>query len=251
MCTRCIHVELVTSLDLNNFLMAFTRFTNLRGSVATVYSDNGSTFCAAADQLPKMLGSNEFQNCLRKQNINWVRIPPYAPSQGGSGESLVKLFKSALFKVVANTRRMPSLIELQTFFSDAVRIVNDCPLTTLSDQPNDLLSICPSSFLGQELAPNTPVGGFHEKGDLRKDFLYNANMAHRFWLGWMQGYLPLLQKRNKWRTVQHNLQPGQLVLVGDSEDLSYRGLIAWVVLKNFIPKFAKGKKLSVGLQWPC
>ena len=108
--------------------MAFTRYTNLRGSVDTVYSDNGSTFCAAADQLPKMLGSNEFQNCLRKQNINWVRIPPYAPSQGGSWESLVKLFKSALFKVVDNTRRMPSLIELQTFFSDAERIVNDRPL---------------------------------------------------------------------------------------------------------------------------
>ena len=118
-------------------------------------------------------------------------------------------------KVVDNTRRMPSLIELQTFFSDAVRIVNDRPLTTLSDQPNDLLPICPSSFLGGELAPNTPVGGFHDKEDLRKDFLCNANMAHRFWLGWMQGYLPLLQKRNKWRTVQHNLQPGQLVLVED------------------------------------
>ena len=103
MCTLCIHVELVTSLDLNNFLMAFTRFTNLRGSVDTVYSDNGSTFCAAADQLPKMLGSNEFQNGLRKQNINWVRIPPYAPSQGGSWESLVKLFKSALFRVVDDT----------------------------------------------------------------------------------------------------------------------------------------------------
>ena len=56
-------MELVTSLDFNNFLMAFTRFTNLRGSVDTVYSHNGSTFCAAADQLHKMLGSNEFQNC--------------------------------------------------------------------------------------------------------------------------------------------------------------------------------------------
>ena len=71
------------------------------------------------------------------------------------------------------------------------------------------------------LAPNTSVDGFHDKGDLRKDFLYNANTAHRFWLGWMQGYLPLLQKRNKWRTVQHNLQPGQILLVEDSEDLSY------------------------------
>ena len=197
LCTRCIHVELVTSLDLNSFLLAYTRFTNLRGPVDTMYSDNGSTFCAAADRLPGILGSSEFHNNLRKSNINWVKIPPYAPSQGGSWESMVKLFKSALYRVLQSTRRMPTLIELQTFFSDAVRIVNDRPLTTLSDHPNDLLPISPSSFLGQELAPNTPVGQYHDKADLRKDFLYNSNLAHRFWLGWMKSYLPELTGTSK------------------------------------------------------
>ena len=78
---------------------------------------------------------------------------------------------------------MPSLIELQTFFSDAVRIVNDRPLTTLSDQPNDLAPISPSSFLEQELAPNMPLGECHDTGDLHRDYLYNSNLAHRFGLG--------------------------------------------------------------------
>ena len=137
MCTRCIHVELVTSLDLNSFLMAFSRFVNLRGSVDTIFSDNGSTFCAASEQLPKLLQSTEFHNALRKSNINWTRIPPCAPGQRGSWESMVKLFKT-LFRVLENTRRN---IELQTYFSDAVRIVNDRPLTTLSDTPNDLKPI--------------------------------------------------------------------------------------------------------------
>ena len=35
LCTRCLHVELLTSLDLNSFLLAFTRFVNLRGAVDT------------------------------------------------------------------------------------------------------------------------------------------------------------------------------------------------------------------------
>ena len=83
---------------------------------------------------------------------------------------MVKLFKTAMFRVLDNTRRMRALVELQTYFTDAVHVVNDRPLTTLSDQPNDLIPICPSPFLGQELAPNTPVGGFHNKGDLRKDY---------------------------------------------------------------------------------
>ena len=84
LCTRCIYVEVVTSLDLNSFLLAFSRFTNLRGAVDTFYSDNGSTFCAASVKLPDLLGSTEFVNALRKSDINWVRIPPYAASQGGS-----------------------------------------------------------------------------------------------------------------------------------------------------------------------
>ena len=75
---------------------------------------------------------------------------------------------------------MPSLIELQTFFSDAVRIVNDRPLTTLSDQPKDLAPISPSSFLGQELAPNMLLGECHDTGDLHRDYLYNSNLDHRF-----------------------------------------------------------------------
>ena len=72
LCSRCLHVKIVTSLDLNNFLLAFSRFTYLRGKVHTMYSDNGSTFHAAADILPKLLGSTpstDFQNSVRKRNI--------------------------------------------------------------------------------------------------------------------------------------------------------------------------------------
>ena len=47
---------------------------------------------------------------------------------------MVKLYKNALSRILTNARRKPSLIELQTFTSDAVRIVNDRLLTTLSDK---------------------------------------------------------------------------------------------------------------------
>ena len=148
LCTRCIYVELVTSLDLTSFLLAFPRFTNLRGPVNTFLSDNGATFCAAAEQFPSLLESRDFHCSHRKRNINWVKIPPYVPTQGGSWESMVKLFKSALSRVVGDARRKPSLTELQTFVSDAVRIVNDRPLTSVSCAPNDLTPISPSSFFG-------------------------------------------------------------------------------------------------------
>jgi len=222
----------VTSLDLNNFLLAFTR--ELRGAVDTFYSDNSVTFRAASDKLPvtfraasdklqKLLESTEFRNLLRKSNINWVNIHPYASSQGGSWESMVKLFKNALGRVMEQTRRKPILIEIQTFLTDAVRMVNDRPLTTVSDQLNDLCPITPSSFLGQHLSPNTPVCDVHDKGDLRKEYVNNSTLAHRFWLTWIKAYLPSLQGRIKWQVLRDNLVPGQLVLVGDAEDISERG----------------------------
>ena len=54
--------------------------------------------------------------------------------------------------------------------SDAVCIVNDRPLISVSSHPNDLLPVSPSSFLGQQLAPYTPICRFHDRGDLRRDY---------------------------------------------------------------------------------
>ena len=54
--------------------------------------------------------------------MHWVRIPPYAHTQSRSWSNCLN---QRCLKVVDNTRRMSSLIELQTFFSDAVRVVND------------------------------------------------------------------------------------------------------------------------------
>ena len=243
LCTRCVHVEIVTSMDLNNFILAFSRFTNLRGPVDTFFSDNGKTFCAAEKQLPQIIDSTEFHNSLRHRGINWVRIPPYAASQAGTWESMVKLIKRAMVQVMSEARRKPSLIELQTFVSDAIRIVNDRPLTTLSDKPNDLKPLTPSCFLGQHLAPNTPVSAFHEKGDLRNDYLYNAALAQKFWTSWMKSYLPTLQGRSKWRELRENLSVGQLVLVGDAEDLSKRGAYRLGRVHCVHPQVRKGREI--------
>ena len=243
LCTRCVHVEIVTSMDLNNFIMAFTRFTNLRGPVDTFFSDNGKTFCAAEKQLPQIIESTEFHNSLRQRGINWVRIPAYAASQAGSWESMVKLIKRALVQVMGEARRKPSLIELLTFVSDAIRIVKDRPLTALSDEPNDLKPLTPSCFLGQHLAPNTPVSAFHDRGDLRNDYLYNATLAQKFWDCWMKSYLPTLQGRSKWRTLRENLTVGQLVLVGDAEDLSKCGAYRLGRVHRVHPQIRKGKDI--------
>ena len=88
----------------------------------------------------------------------------------------------------------------------------------MSSVPNDLSPLTPACFLGQQLAPNTPVGAFYNTGDLRRDYVCNATLAHKFWLCWIKGYLPTLQGKSKWRVTRENLSVGQLVVVGDAQD---------------------------------
>ena len=132
--------------------MAFSCFINLRESVEIIYSDNGSTFCAAAKILPKILCSVEFTNSLRKQGTSWINIPPYTPSQKDAWEWMVKLFKTTLYKVIDSARHLPTLIELQTFTVEAVRLVNDRPLTTPSDQPKIFFRLSHLVFWDKSLA---------------------------------------------------------------------------------------------------
>ena len=45
------------------------------------------------------------------------------------------------------------------------------------------------------------------------------------------------------RTIQYNLQPGQLVLVGDSEDLSCRGAYRLGHVEKLHPRIRKAKEI--------
>ena len=76
-----------TEVELDNCASAVGRTESFRRSVlknVEMFSDNALTFKAAVNLLPQLLNSNEFVNSLWKKNINWVSIPPYAPSEGGS-----------------------------------------------------------------------------------------------------------------------------------------------------------------------
>ena len=101
--------------------------------------------------------------------------------------------------------------------------MNDCPLTSLSDKPNDLAVITRLSFLGQGLAINTSLSAFHNRGERRRDLIYNTTLAHKFWHCWMRSYLSTSQGRTKSRVTRNNICTGKLVLVGYAEDISKRG----------------------------
>ena len=156
---------------------------------------------------------------------------------------MVKQFKMIFHRVLGSSSHTPSLIELITFCSNSVRVVNERPITTLSDDPRDTTVVTPASLLTPGFDSYSPVGKAHNRDELRRDYRFNLALADRFWHDWIGFYLPTLQGRNKWREAATNLQIGQLVLVGDSEDITKRGKYRLGRVAEVFPQLHHGKPI--------
>ena len=53
--SRAVHIEVTQSLDTGSFIIALRRMIARRGNVRTIYSDNGSNFIGAENELKKAL----------------------------------------------------------------------------------------------------------------------------------------------------------------------------------------------------
>ena len=97
--TRAVHLEVASSLDADSFIMAFRRFTNVRGRVAICYSDNGTNLAAGEKELRSCLqqwNQQHLTDSLAQTGVKWVFNPPAAPHFGGVWERLIRSAKSAL-----------------------------------------------------------------------------------------------------------------------------------------------------------
>ena len=65
----------------------------------------------------------------------------------------------------------------------------------------------------------------------------------------MKVCLPSLQERNKWKSLRENLTPGQLVVIGDAEDLVYRGAYRLGRIHCLPPQIRHGKEIVCRATW--
>lgn len=70
--TRGIHVELTTSLNTPSAIMALTRFMNLRGVPRKIFSDNGSNFVGADNDLTEFINNLDNEAIQNKLSIRGV-----------------------------------------------------------------------------------------------------------------------------------------------------------------------------------
>ncbi|XP_025836105.1 uncharacterized protein LOC112906362 [Agrilus planipennis] len=83
MVTKCVHLELVTSLSCEAFLLTFKRFISRRGNPTTIYSDNATNFLGARNHLRELYiffknreNENKIVDFFANKGIQWKFIPP-------------------------------------------------------------------------------------------------------------------------------------------------------------------------------
>ncbi|XP_039761266.1 uncharacterized protein LOC120634604 [Pararge aegeria] len=213
--TKSCHLELVTDLSTNSFLSTLRRFIARRSKPVTLFSDNGTQFVGARNDLYKFLKANASSiiNSMSDEGIDFNFIPAYAPHMGGLWEAGVKAFKSHLNRVLGNAHL--DFEDLYTVLVQIEAILNSRPLTPLSNDPLDLTPLTPGHFLvGRPLTALPTPERLHTNESRLSRFERLERMRQHFWSRWHKEYLAELQQRTKWQTSKGPaLKEGMLVLI--------------------------------------
>ncbi|KAL4005475.1 hypothetical protein ACER0C_005188 [Sarotherodon galilaeus] len=214
---RAVHLEVAASLDTDSFINALRRFIARRGQVVELRSDNGTNFVGAEWELTKAIqewNTCKIESTLTQKGIKWIFNTPAASHHGGVWERLIKSVR----KILSATLKTQNLDEesLQTFLCETEAILNSRPITTPSNDPNDLEALTPNHLLLLKARPSLPPGLFQQEDIYAcRRWRQVQYMADLFWKRWVREYLPQLQTRQKWTRVSRNFVPGDIVLLVD------------------------------------
>lgn len=231
--TKAVHLEIVSDLTTEGFLLSFRRFVARRGKPLHVYSDNGTNFVGAKTELERLSKFFKSQNqqlteVLATENISWHFIPPHAPHFGGLWEAAVRCTKFHLKRVMSN--EIFTFEEMYTLMVQIEAILNSRPLTPLSSDPNDLNPLTPAHFLiGRSLlsAPDPDVRDIPISRLSR--FQHLQQLSQHLWSRWSKEYISQLQQRYKWHRNQSQVEEDSMVVVKEDNLPSCRWLLGRVV----------------------
>ncbi|XP_062538332.1 uncharacterized protein LOC134206617 [Armigeres subalbatus] len=221
MCTKAVHLELVSDLSTEKFLQALRRFVARRGRPSDIYSDNGTNFVGARNKLSelfKLMKDREHHDQITSElagdGIQWHFNPPSAPHFGGLWEAAVRSAKTHLLKVIGEN--VIAAEDFGTLLSQVESCLNSRPLTPLSDDPDDLEPLTPAHFLvGSSLQAIPEVELLSIPSNRLNNYQFIQQKLQQFWVRWRQEYLCQLQARTKRWKPAITVQKGQLVVIRD------------------------------------
>ena len=219
--TRAVHVEMVSDLTSEAFIATLKRFFGRRGRCAKLYSDNGTNFVGANQEIKRLMKlvkdpDDDLSAFLAAEGIDWRFIPPRAPSFGGLWEAAVKSLKYHLYRAVRGSNL--TYEEFLTVCVQVEGILNSRPLCPMSNNADDFEALTPAHFLiGRTMTSIVEPNLTELKENALKRWQKVTRLVQLVWKKWHRSYLSSLQQRNKWQVKKDNVRVGDLaVLIEDN-----------------------------------
>ena len=218
--SRAIHLEVACSLDTSSFINVLRRFISRRGRPRLIRSDNGTNLVGGNSELKKSIqdwNQGQIKQTTQQHNIEWIFQPPSASHFGGVWEREIRTIRKVLQALLLEQRIRLTDDNLNTLMCEVESILNQRPLSVVSDDPRDLRVLTPNHLLLLQPENSFPPGIFSMSDAYSKRRWRQIQyLADLFWTRWKKEYVSLLQSRQKWTKPSRNFSVGDIVLVSQS-----------------------------------
>ncbi|XP_062549874.1 uncharacterized protein LOC134214528 [Armigeres subalbatus] len=242
---RAIHLEVTHSLSKESCVMAVRRFVSRRGAPTEIFSDNGTNFLGASNQLKQEVEklNNHLASTFTNTTTRWSFNPPGAPHMGGVWERMVRSVKVAINGIL-DTQRRPDDEVLETVVIEAEAMINSRPLTYIPLESADKESLTPNHFLlgSSSGVKQMPVLPTDYQSTLRNGWKLAQHLSDGIWKRWIKEYLPVISRRSKWFEEVKEIEEGDLVLIVD-------GAVRNQWIRGRVDKVVKGRDGRVRQAW--
>lgn len=218
MTTRAVHIDVLSSLDTDSFLMALRRFVARRGKPSELLSDQGTNFKGGERELREGFATlnPELKVQLASQQIQFSFNPPSSPHFGGCFEREIRTLKQSLLATLGAQTVTEEV--LRTVLIEIEGIMNSKPLGYVSSDIPDPDPVTPNTLLMGRPDTSLPQIVYRESEMLsRRRWRHSQVLADQFWKKFIRNYLPDLQCRQKWQTETPDLQVGSVVMIVDPQ----------------------------------
>lgn len=201
---RAVHLEMLNDMSTDECLSAIRRFQTRRGRSLRFYSDCGTNFVGAANQLKKDV--NEMREILSEAvvaqfRIKWEFNPAHSPWRGGAWERLISSIKKCIDFIFVSENPREDILRNALYEAEAR--MNARPLTHTPVDPEDEQPLTPNTALFGSDAEGSPLaaGRFTEADSFsRSSYRRSQLLADRLFSRWIKEYLPTITRRSKWFT---------------------------------------------------
>ncbi|XP_028040478.1 uncharacterized protein LOC114250698 [Bombyx mandarina] len=188
--TKAIHLKLVGDLTSNTFILALRRFISRRGKPTNIYSDNGTSFVGAYNEISKFIKAScdGLTDTMASDGVFFHFIPAYSPHFAGVAEAGVKSTKYHLVRVLGQCNL--TYEELNTTLVQIEALLNSSPLTPLSSSPEDLTPLTPGHFLIGRPLVSLPSPELRDRStNTLTRFHRIEQLRQHFWSRWSKEYI--------------------------------------------------------------